>query len=393
MSVADNLAKTPDLPLAGVRVVDLTQVMMGPVCTQMLADYGADVIKVERKGAGDLSRSTFEPVAGADNPIFCSLNRNKRSVALDLRDAQQLADLKALIADADVVVSNFRAGVMDRMGVGYEDCRRLNPRIIYAVGTGFGETGPYAHKGGQDVLAQAMSGVMARRADESLPISVYPTALADYSAGMHMVQGILLALLHRERTGEGQKVNVSLYNSMLAMQMQEAAMIMMADSEVNWAAMPLSGVFDTQDGALVLVGAFKANPLRDICTALQIEDLSVDPRFCNLNQQFVHKAELQRTFRERFASNTRDFWLARLEEQDLLCAPVRDLREALVDPQTLHNQLILEGEGEGQPVRFIGSPIELSRAPVGLRRGPPRLGQHTEEVLQQLRGKVATEAV
>ncbi|MDR3385534.1 CaiB/BaiF CoA transferase family protein [Paraburkholderia sp.] len=393
MSVADNVAKTADLPLAGVRVVDLTQVMMGPVCTQMLADYGADVIKVERKGAGDLSRSTFEPVAGADNPIFCSLNRNKRSVALDLRDAQQLADLKALIADADVVVSNFRAGVMDRMGVGYEDCRRLNPRIIYAVGTGFGETGPYAHKGGQDVLAQAMSGVMARRADESLPISVYPTALADYSAGMHMVQGILLALLHRERTGEGQKVNVSLYNSMLAMQMQEAAMIMMADSEVNWAAMPLSGVFDTQDGALVLVGAFKANPLRDICTALQIEDLSVDPRFCNLNQQFVHKAELQRTFRERFASNTRDFWLARLEEQDLLCAPVRDLREALVDPQTLHNQLILEGEGEGQPVRFIGSPIELSRAPVGLRRGPPRLGQHTEEVLQQLRGKVATEAV
>lgn len=393
MNVADNVAKTPDLPLAGVRVVDLTQVMMGPVCTQMLADYGADVIKVERKGAGDLSRSTFEPVAGADNPIFCSLNRNKRSVALDLRDAQQLADLKALIADADVVVSNFRAGVMDRMGVGYEDCRRLNPRIIYAVGTGFGETGPYAHKGGQDVLAQAMSGVMARRADESLPISVYPTALADYSAGMHMVQGILLALLHRERTGEGQKVNVSLYNSMLAMQMQEAAMIMMADSEVNWAAMPLSGVFDTEDGALVLVGAFKANPLRDICTALQIDDLSLDARFCNLNQQFAHKAELQRIFRERFASNTRDFWLARLEEQDLLCAPVRDLREALVDPQTLHNQLILEGEGEGQPVRFIGSPIELSLAPVGLRRGPPRLGQHTEEVLQQLRGKVATEAV
>ncbi|SOE99892.1 formyl-CoA transferase [Burkholderia sp. OK233] len=393
MNVANNVAKTADLPLAGVRVVDLTQVMMGPVCTQMLADYGADVIKVERKGAGDLSRSTFEPVAGADNPIFCSLNRNKRSVALDLRDAQQLADLKALIADADVVVSNFRAGVMDRMGVGYEDCRRLNPRIIYAVGTGFGETGPYAHKGGQDVLAQAMSGVMARRADESLPISVYPTALADYSAGMHMVQGILLALLHRERTGEGQKVNVSLYNSMLAMQMQEAAMIMMADSEVNWAAMPLSGVFDTQDGALVLVGAFKANPLRDICTALQIDDLSLDARFCNLNQQFVHKTELQRIFRARFASNTRDFWLARLEEQDLLCAPVRDLREALVDPQTLHNQLILEGEGEGQPVRFIGSPIELSLAPVGLRRGPPRLGQHTEEVLQQLRGKVATEAV
>lgn len=388
---SNNNAFTQDLPLHGVRIIDLTQVMMGPVCTQMLADYGADVIKVERIGAGDLSRSTFEPVAGADNPIFCSLNRNKRSLELDLRDAGQMAALKQLIADADVVVSNFRAGVMDRMGIGYEACRSLNPRIIYAVGTGFGETGPYAHKGGQDVLAQAMSGVMARRADESLPISVYPTALADYSAGMHMVQGILLALLHRERTGEGQKVNVSLYNSMLAIQMQEAAMIMMADSEVNWAAMPLSGVFDTQDGALVLVGAFKPNPLRDICAALQIDDLSVDPRFCNLNEQFRHKDELQRIFRERFASNTRDFWLARLEEQDLLCAPVRDLREALVDPQTLHNRLIIEGEGEGQPVRFIGSPIELSRAPVELRRAPPRLGQHTNEILNQLRGTVAPE--
>jgi len=393
MSIAHSTVEAHGLPLSGVRIIDLTQVMMGPVCTQMLADYGADVIKVERKGAGDLSRSTFEPVAGADNPIFCSLNRNKRSVALDLRDGDQMAALKTLIADADVVVSNFRAGVMDRMGIGYEDCRRLNARIIYAVGTGFGETGPYAHKGGQDVLAQAMSGVMARRADESVPVSVYPTALADYSAGMHMVQGILLALLHRERTGKGQKVNVSLYNSMLSMQMQEAAMIMMADSEVNWAAMPLSGVFDTHTGALVLVGAFKPNPLRDICAALQIEDLSADPRFCNLNQQFAHKTELQRIFRERFASNTREFWLARLEEQDLLCAPVRDLREALVDPQTLHNGLIMEGEGEGQPVRFIGSPIELSMAPVGLRRAPPRLGQHTEEILQQLRGGVATEAV
>jgi len=393
MKNGSNAVDKQSLPLEGVRVIDLTQVMMGPVCTQMLADYGADVIKVERIGAGDLSRSTFEPVAGADNPIFCSLNRNKRSLELDLRDAGQVAALKKLIADADVVVSNFRAGVMDRMGIGYDACRGLNPRIIYAVGTGFGETGPYAHKGGQDVLAQAMSGVMARRADESLPISVYPTALADYSAGMHLVQGVLLALLHRERTGEGQKVNVSLYNSMLAMQMQEAAMIMMADSEVNWAAMPLSGVFDTQDGALVLVGAFKPNPLRDICAALQIDDLSLDPRFGNLNQQFKHKSELQRIFRERFASNTRDFWLTRLEEQDLLCAPVRDLREALVDPQTLHNRLIIEGDGEGQPVRFVGSPIELSRARVELRRAPPRLGQHTEEILNQLRGAVAPEVV
>ena len=377
------------MPLDGIRVIDFTQVMMGPVCTQMLADHGADVIKIERKGAGDLSRSTFAPVAGEDNPIFCSLNRNKRSVEIDLRDEAQMELVKALIAGADVVTNNFRAGVMERLGLGYEDCKRLNPRIIYAVGTGLGETGPYAHKGGQDVLAQALTGVMARRADASVPVSIYPTALADYTAGMHMVQGILLALLQRERTGEGQKISVSLYNSMLAMQMQEAAMVMMEDSEVNWAAMPLSGVFDTQTGPLVLVGAFKANPLRDICTALGLEDLSLDARYATLKAQFANKAALHAIFHERFASNTREHWLVKLEEQDLLSAPVRDMREALVDPQTLHNGMILEGgTPSGRALKFIGSPIQMSAAKAALRREPPKLGQHTAEVLAEARALI-----
>ena len=376
--------ESTDLPLAGIRVIDFTQVMMGPVCTQTLGDYGADVIKIERAGAGDLSRATFPPKDGIDNPVFCSLNRNKRSVALDLRDAAQMAAVKELIAGADVVVNNFRAGVMDRMGLGFDDCKALNPRVIYAVGTGFGESGPYAHKGGQDVLAQAMTGVMARRADDAIPVSIYPTALADYSAGMHMVQGILLALLHRARTGVGQKISVSLYNSMLSMQMQEAAMIMMKDSEVNWAAMPLSGTFECSDGVLVLVGAFKANPLQDICTALGLPDLSKDDKYCNLDQQFKNKAELHALFRAKFASNTRAHWLAQLDAQDLLCAPVRDLREALVDPQTLHNQMVMKGAGEGQAVSFITSPIQMSAAPVKLRRAPPKLGQHNQEVLAEM---------
>ena len=286
---------TKTLPLAGIRVIDFTQVMMGPVCTQMLADHGADVIKIERKGAGDLSRSTFAPVAGHDNPIFCSLNRNKRSCEIDLRDPAQVELVKALIADADVVTNNFRAGVMERLGLGYEDCKRLNPRIIYAVGTGFGESGPYAHKGGQDVLAQALTGVMARRADASVPVSIYPTALADYTAGMHMVQGILFALLQRERTGEGQKICVSLYNSMLAMQMQEAAMIMMARLRGELGAMPLSGVFEAADGALVLVGAFKANPLRDICVALEIDGSVARPALRDLRAQFSTRPSCTRS--------------------------------------------------------------------------------------------------
>jgi crotonobetainyl-CoA:carnitine CoA-transferase CaiB-like acyl-CoA transferase len=198
------------------------------------------------------------------------------------------------------------------------------------------------------------------------------------------VQGILFALLQRERTGEGQKISVSLYNSMLAMQMQEAAMIMMADSEVNWAAMPLSGVFETQTGPLVLVGAFKANPLLDICNALGLPDLSQDKRFDTHDGRMANKAVLHQMFRERFASDTRDHWLEKLEEQDLLSAPVRDMREALVDPQTLHNKMILDGGmAGGRPLRFIASPIQMSGATTGLRRKPPRLGEHTLEVLDE----------
>ena len=371
------------LPLDGVRVLDFTQVMMGPCCTQMLGDYGADVIKIERVGAGDLSRwSVGEDPDGGNNPVFASLNRNKRSVALDLKsEADRQAALR-LVESADVVVSNFRPGVIERMGFGYDDLRRLNPRIICAVGTGFGPEGPYVHKGGQDVLAQAMSGAMHRRADPELPLSIYPTALADYSAGMHLVQGILLALLQREKTGEGQQVAVSLYNSMLAMQMQEAAVWMMRGRELNWAAMPLSGVFETTDGAVVMVGAFKENPLRDICRALCIDDLSTDPRYATLEQQKAHRAALQATFRDGFAGNTTAHWLARLDEVDILCAPVVTLEDALDDPQTACNRMIVElAPTAGGPVRLVASPIDMSAAPFAVHRPPPALGEHNDEVL------------
>ena len=375
------------LPLEGVRVLDFTQVMMGPCCTQMLGDYGADVIKIERVGAGDLSRwSVGEDPDGGNNPVFASLNRNKRSVALDLKSEADRQAALSLVETADVVVSNFRPGVMERMGFGYDDLRCLNRRIIYAVGTGFGLEGPYVHKGGQDVLAQAMSGAMHRRADPALPLSIYPTALADYSAGMHLVQGILLALLQREKTGEGQQVAVSLYNSMLAMQMQEAAMWMMRGRELNWAAMPLSGVFETTDGAVVMVGAFKENPLRDICHALDIDDLSTDPRYATLEQQTLHRAELQAIFRDGFAGDTTAHWLARLDEVDILCAPVVTLEDALDDPQTACNRMIVELEPTaGGPVRLVASPIDMSAAPFTVRRAAPALGEHNDEVLAPAR--------
>ena len=371
------------LPLDGVRVIDFTQVMLGPCCTQVLADYGADVIKIEKEKIGDLSRwSLGSDPDGLKNPVFSSLNRNKKSLALDLKRDDVKAQVLELIDGADVVVNNFRPGVMERMGFGYEFLKQRNPGLIFAVGTGFGLEGPYQHKGGQDVLAQAMSGVMARKADPNHPTAIYATTLCDYSAGMHLVQGILLALLQRAKTGKGQQVAVSLYSSMIAMQMQEAAVRMMRDKELNWAAFPLTGVFETTDRPIVMVGAFKPNPLQDICNALEIEDLSQQERYANFDAQVAHRPELQKIFRERFLQNSAAHWLSRLEGVDILCSLVKSLEEALEDEQTLVNKLIIEaGQTDAGPVKLVGSPIDMSDAPVTVRIPPPELGQHNDELL------------
>ncbi len=373
-------------PLTGVRVVDFTQVMMGPCCTQMLGDYGADVIKIERIGAGDLSRwSIGDDKAGPQNPVFSSLNRNKRSVALDLKSPEGKAVVHRLLEAADVVANNFRAGVMDRMGLGWDALHAAYPRLVYAEGTGYGSTGPYAHKGGQDILAQALSGVMARKCDSTDPLTIYPTSLADYSAGMHMVQGILLALLHRERTGEGQKVEVSLYDSMLAMQMQEASMALMRGVDFSWGALPHNGAFATSDGALVVVGAFKENPLREISLAVGLPDLSADPRFCTFALSMQNRTILHDLLRGHFLTASTAHWIAALEARDILCAPVRSLAEALRDPQTAINGMLVDApQPNGDTLGTVGSPVHLSGHGFALRHTPPAVGQHGADVLGEL---------
>ncbi len=372
------------LPLDGVHILDFTQVMMGPSATQMLGDWGADVIKVERPKYGDLARAYFgslpEPVPY--NPVFVSLNRNKRSITLNTKNPGAIEAIYKLVEKVDVVVSNFRPGVMERMGLGYEKLQQINPRVIFASGSGFGESGPKVHKGGQDVLAQALTGVMMRKSNESIPTAIYGTTLCDYTAGMHLVQGILAALLMREKTGEGQVVNVSLYDSMLAMQMQEAAMILAEGYELNWSAMPLTGAFETSDGALVLVGAFKANPLQDICVALSLEDLSV--HYPDLESQRANKKTLQDTFRTAFLTKTTEHWLEKLEAQDLLCAPIHNLQQALEDPQTAHNELIADVPVDnGLTARLVASPVKLSKAPFTVRHAPPSLGRDTKTILAE----------
>lgn len=383
------------LPLDGVVVLDFTQVTMGPCATQVLGDFGADVIKVERPGFGDLIRHSYPDEAGLNNPVYLATNRNKRSVELDTKSADGKAAVLALAATADVVISNFRPGVMDRMGFGYEALSAINPRIIWAQGTGFGETGPLQHKGGQDILAQAFTGVMFRRNDISQEIRTYPTALCDFTTGMHLVQGVLLALMAREKTGRGQKVDVSLYNSMLAMQMQEACMQMNRGYEVNWGAMPLSGAFATLDGAVCMVGAFKEHPLRDICEALEIgEDLSERPEYATIERQIEHRSELQAIFRERYATNTTAYWMARLEAKDLLSAPVTALADALQADQTIVNHMIIDLglDEKGRPVKAIGNPVQLSDTPARVRLFPPRLGEHTDEVLATVHAIAGSEA-
>ncbi|MGO8835572.1 MAG: CaiB/BaiF CoA transferase family protein [Roseiarcus sp.] len=371
-------------PLSGVRVIDFTQVMLGPSATQVLADYGADVIKIERPGAGDLSRASLpgDP-DGPDNPVFRSLNRNKRSIALDLRQADGKAIIYDLVREADVVVNNFRAGVMERMGFGYEALAKINPRIICAFGSGFGQSGPLSYKGGQDILAQALSGVMRRKCNDDEPLVVYATSLCDYTAGMHLVQAILLALLQREKTGRGQQVSVSLFESMLAMQMQEAAMWLQRGRHFSWGAYPLTGGFETSDGALVLVGAFKTNPLKDICAALDLPDLSADPRYATFEAQVAHKSELQAMFRARFATNTTQHWLARLDGQDLLCAPVLTLAEALGHEQTRANGTVVTLEGGADGLALIGTPLGMEPNAFQIRRPPPALGADGEAVLAE----------
>jgi formyl-CoA transferase len=377
-------AMTSELPLAGVTVLDFTQIELGPCATQVLGDFGADVIKIERPGAGDLARVHMRHPSG-ESAIFWSLNRNKRSVAIDMRAPLGREVILRLARKADVLVHNFRPGVMERLGFGAAELRVINPRLIYAFGSGYGPTGPYRDKGGQDVLAQAMSGIASRRAEPDAPPEPSATPIADFTAGMLLVQAILLALLARARTGHGQVVHVSLLDGMLAMQLQEAAVWLNLGERLNWGAFPLSGTFATRDGHIVMVGAFKQNPLQEICRGLGIEDLSADPRYATHDAQVAHRDELQARWRQEFAERTTKQAVDALEAVDILCAPVNSIETALADPQVASNEMIVEMR---HPVvgaiKAVGIPVKLEGTPGSVRRAPPCLGEHTREVLAEL---------
>ena len=371
------------LALEGIRVLDFTQVEMGPVCTQVLGDFGADVIKVERKDVGDISSGKVITVEG-ENPIFLSLNRNKRGLALDLKQPAAREIIYQLVDTTDVLVHNFRPDVMARLGLGYEELRRRNPRLIYAHGSGFGPTGPYQHKGGQDILGQAMSGMMMTNAPRGGAPMKAGNPIADFTAGMLLVQAILLAIIAREKTGRGQEVYTSLLDGMVASQLQEATFWLNTGRSFNWGHLPMGGPYPTKDGYIAMIGAFRPNPLRDLCAVLGIEDLSQDPRFSTTAQSIEHGPELKELLGAAFRKRTSAEWLEALEAVDFLCSPVYTIEEALEDPQVRHNGMVVEFDHPQGKVRAVGSPIKLVDTPATVRHHPPLLGEHNDEILAEL---------
>lgn len=375
------------LPLEGIRVVDLTQVQLGPCATQVLGDFGAEIVKVERPGVGDLSRSTdpFITERGGQSAYFMALNRNKRSLAIDLSGGEGREIVIELVRQADVLVHNFRPGVVERLGLDYASMQQLNPRLIYASGSGFGPDGPLVHKAGQDLLAQSMSGLAHRNAGEDGSPRLFPTALGDFTAGMILAQGVLLALYQRERTGQGACLHVCLLDTLLALQQQEATQWMLRRRPVNWITQNLIDIFRTADGSVTLVGVFRPNPLQLVCEALGIDDLSLRPEYVTLALQMQNRTALWLELGAGFARHSTAECIDRLDRADILCAPVLSLDEALKQPQVEANGILVSFDhpvhGE---VRTTGNPLNFSGVERISLRPAPTLGQHTEEVLREL---------
>lgn len=381
--------------LTGIRVIDFTHVYQGPVGTQLLADYGADVIKVERPGAGDWSRRWGPFVNGVSLP-FAGLNRNKRSVCIDVKHALGRKAVYDLVRNADVVVHNFRAGIMEKLGFGYEDFAKINRRIVYAWSGGWGDRGPSADRarGGHDLMARAEAGWFVQPDKSKPPI---PAGIsADYAAGLMLMQGILMALIARQRTGEGQRVTTDLLSVAFHAHSWEGPAEMNADrvtevSGVSANELVINKSFATRDGYIEISPVFTENALRDISVAIGLEDLSLRPLFQTHDLQMEHRDELNLCLAVRFREKTTSEWLHELETKGVLCARINTLVEAAEDPQLQANGMLVDMEhAAAGKLRLLGTPLRLHGTPPVPRQFAADLGEHTHEVLQQLGYSEAT---
>ena len=374
-------------PLSGLRVLDFTALLQGPLATQILGDLGADVVKLE-KHAGEWMRQwgIFAARTHGETDAFLAFNRNKRSVEIDLRDPQDRERILELVDLADVVVENFRPGVMDRAGLGYEALRARNPRLIYAASSGYGRTGPYAKRPGQDYLVQALTGAMWLSGRRDDPPLLFGAAVADQFTGLHLVIAILAALEQRRRTGEGQRVDVDLLACMLAIQQQELTVHLnhgqLLDRPVENVGHPgitaPCGVYRTADGYLMLAMC----PCPVLAQILGIDWLA---QFDTNEKMLAARDDVHRHLSVHFATATTAHWLELLGKHDVWCAPVQRHADVERDPQVVHRHLIWDVPyaDSGRFYRTVGSPFSFSEADVGVRRGAPRSGQHTSEFLQR----------
>ncbi len=385
-------------PLTGITVFDLTRVLAGPTCVQMLADLGADVIKVERPGSGDDTRSFAPPYwpGTQESAYFLGVNRNKRSVTLDIAKAEGQEIARKLIARSDVLVENFKVGALAKYGLGYEQLRDAFPRLVYCSITGFGQTGPYAKRPGYDSLVQAMGGVMSLTGEpHGLPQKV-GIPVADLFAGLYGCIGVLAALRHRDATGRGQQVDIGMLDTHLAW---------LANQGMNYLATredpPRLGnqhpnivpyqVFSTQDGYLVLsVG--NDPTFKQFCEAFDLAHLLADPRFATNAERVRNRQLVTDTLTPVMRAHPTAWWIERLEGIGVGCGPINTLSQVFADPQVQARGTVVRMPHAAAPdgVDVIANPVRLSETPADYRLPPPLLGEHTESVLSERLGLDAT---
>lgn len=379
------------LPLEGVRVVDLTQVMAGPFCTMLLADLGADVIKVEPP-TGDLSRSMGGDrlrMKGKDRAPFFALNRNKRSVVVDLKSDSGVNRVRRLADAADVFVESFRPGVTERLGLGYDTLHGRNPRLVYASISGFGTDGPWAERPGFDLIAQAMSGVMSVTGTAGGEPVKSGIPVSDLSAGLFAANGIQAALLARTRTGRGQRVETSLFEAALGMSVWEATEFFATGEapEPKGSAHRLNApyqAFKARDG-YITIAAFTPTHWQRLCNVLDRADLLIDARFRSNEDRMAHLPELVDQIERALTLRSVDDWVARLLAEGIPCGPILDYAEVLSAPHTAARKMVetVDHPVEGE-VRTLGIPLKFSDTPASVRHAPPLLGEHTDAVMAAL---------
>ena len=377
-------------PLAGLRVVEFAHIMAGPTCGRMLADMGADVIKVEPVTGGDATRDFRPPDLDGESAAFMMLNRNKRGVALDLKSEGGLEVARRLVERADVLIENHRMGTMERLGLGYDRLRESNPGLIYCEISGFGRTGPMAHLGGFDLISQGYSGIMSVTGEgEGRPPVKCAPPLTDITAGILAAMGVLAAYVERLETGRGQRVDTSLFEAGVTQSFWQAAMTLATGTSPGplGSAHPLTApyqAFETSDGWITVGGSNQATWYR-LVEILGLPELAEDSRFLQNADRMRHVGELASILGERFKTRPTDEWLGLLEEAGVPAGPVASIGEMLELPQTLARDMVVEVQhSKLGPVRTVGFPVKFSETPTSIERGAPLLGEHTREVLAEL---------